>query len=1119
MTGVVEVAGPAGVADAPGSGAAGAPHEHFVGHARELALVTDACRAAAGGRGTVVVVSGEAGVGKSRLCAEAGARLAARMTVVTARCWPHGGAPALWPWQPILRDLAGPDAAALLAAGPAPGDVSAGGTPAAVLDPDRFARFVAVAERLAAAARVRPACVVIDDAHAAEAATLLLARFVARSTGGLALVLARRPGEAAGPEEARLLGEIESEATSVVVGGLTPDETAAFLAAHGVGGGAAAGAGGGEGLVAAVHRVTGGNPLFLRRVAAAGAERPAGAAGDVPGGLRAVIEEALARLPAASQHVLQVAAVLGDRPAVAEVALVAGTEPAAVLDTVADGAAAGLVGPAAPAAGGRGLGDRGGRPPQVVFTHEVVRSTVAARLPAAARLDAHARAVPVVGAYATGSPDGLARRAHHALAAAPRSPADARIAVAACRDAARAAVAGFAYERADALLTAAVDLHEPGGIGPPPGRLLVEWAQAALAAGRLGEARARFDRAATATAAEDDPVGLAEAALGLGGHWVNEHRSPVERARVLGLQRAALDGLPRGEDALRCRLRARLAAEATYDGAPFGPVQEALDAARACGDATARAEALSLAHHALLAPEHARSRLALADELVRVASEAGHGPLALMGLCWRAVDLFLLGDPRAGRALEALRQRLDALPCGNIAYIVEALDVMLLVRAGRFDEAEAAARRCQELGTEVGELDTLGYLGAHLLGIRWAQGRDAELLDLAEEVAASPTLVAPEFAFRATAAAIAARDGQHDRARAALAPLVAGGLAALPRSSTWLVGMLALVEAAAVLGDADVARQAHDLLVPYAELPAMASLAVVCLGSSERAVGLAAATLGDLDAAADRLGRAVAAQRAPRQPPARRHRPRRPGPGAGPAGRAGRPGPGGGPAPGRRRRRRHAGHDRPRSRLASRPGRPRAAHPTPAGRRCGRARGRVPRARVGRVAPHGRGWLVVLGDRRAHVPDLVGMRYLAVLLAGPGPADRRPDAGGRGRAAPRGPRHDVLDPTARAAYAARVRELDAEVAEAESGHDLARAERLRAERDAVVEQLAAATGLAGRPRAFVDDAERARHGGPQVAQAGDRPAGGGRRAHRRPPARRRSRPARPASTPRRRATR
>jgi tetratricopeptide (TPR) repeat protein len=582
---------------------------------------------------------------------------------------------------------------------------------------------------------------------------------------------------------------------------------------------------------------------------------------------------------------------------------------------------------------------------------------------------------------------------------------------------------------------------------------------------------------------------FAEAAVGLGGHWINERRDPVERSRVLGLQRAALARLPPEQEALRCRLAIRLAAEDVYVGGPIEPVQEALAASRRCGDSLALAESLSLCHHALLvSPEHSRQRLELADELVGLASEAGYGLLGLLGLCWRTVDLFQLGDHRAPRALEDLRQRADALACQSILYTVGVMDVMLLIRAGRLEEAEAVAGRYCELGVAAGDVDAPAFFGSQLFAIRWIQGRDAEVLDAAEELARSPTIVTIDFALQSAAAAIAARAGDAERAQVALDPVTTGGLSELPRSSTWLAGMFIITEAAASLGDAGLAKQTYELLSPFADLPVMPAMSVVCLGSTERALGVAAATFGDLDLAVHHLERAIAADRRLGNRPvatitsadlaailAQRGGGDDCARAAGLLEQAVREADGMGMTI--RAERWRAQLDA----LAGRRGSTTAE--ADAAPRAGVARadhgGRVtepPTRRQGLIRREGRSWRVEVDDHRVLVADLVGMGYLAELVAHP---DKAIPAGvlagaGDGGSGGTGSRQELLDRQARDAYTSRARELAAELADAEADNDLGRAERLRLELDALVEQLEAAIGLGGRPRAFPHESERAR---------------------------------------------
>ena len=75
-----------------------------MGREGELDVLVRALEATVAGRGRVVLVAGEPGIGKSRLVDELMGQARARAArVIVGRCWEAGGAPAYWPWVQSLR--------------------------------------------------------------------------------------------------------------------------------------------------------------------------------------------------------------------------------------------------------------------------------------------------------------------------------------------------------------------------------------------------------------------------------------------------------------------------------------------------------------------------------------------------------------------------------------------------------------------------------------------------------------------------------------------------------------------------------------------------------------------------------------------------------------------------------------------------------------------------------------------------------------------------------------------------------------------------------------------------------------------------------------------------------
>jgi DNA-binding SARP family transcriptional activator len=213
LSSAAAVSAPAGTDAAPAMAA------QYAGQEAELGPVARSAREAAAGRMRIVLVSGDAGSGKTAFAGRVSQRLAADGWTVTAvRCPEDEGAPAGWPWAEILRHLAAapaePQALATLLTDTPAGD----GDPAAA----RFRLYRAVVGYLEEASRAAPLLLVLDDLHRADSETLaFLAGVTADLAGARLLVLATyRPAEASGQLSGCLAALAPREPVRVNLAGL-----------------------------------------------------------------------------------------------------------------------------------------------------------------------------------------------------------------------------------------------------------------------------------------------------------------------------------------------------------------------------------------------------------------------------------------------------------------------------------------------------------------------------------------------------------------------------------------------------------------------------------------------------------------------------------------------------------------------------------------------------------------------------------------------------------------------------------------------------------------------------------------------------------------------------------
>ena len=829
----------------------------LVGRAVELAYLERCWREAVEGQRALVLLTGDAGIGKTRGAAELAARAHEDGAAIL---YGRFDEETLTPYQPVvemlrgwsagapldsLRERLGPRAAELAILlpefGPPPADHL---TPGAITGPEadaqRYRFFDAVAALIGEIGAETPVVLVFDDLHWADRPTLQLLRHLVRAPAPRRVLFlgTYRESEISDRHPLHeLIGDLRREGTlrRLELTGLAEAEVGELVAEL-------ASAPATESFVHALAGETEGNPFFIEEVvrhirdtAGALTEEVTLEEAGVPDGVREVTARRLRRLSEPTRAVLLVASVIGrefDYDVLTAVVTQAGDE---LVEALEEGVEARVL---------REAGHVG----RYAFTHTLVRATLYDSISQLRRARLHGRVGEALVRLRGGDLDPhLAMLAHHFAQAAPVERPDRAIdfALAAARRADRM----LAWEEAAQHYRAALRARELSGAIDDAVRaeLLLALGASEDRAGLEEEARESFQAAIRTARQLGDAVLLTRAALGVAGPWSALSRSDPGRVSLLD---EALEALPEDDSPLRARLLARMSLELYYAGEPelrLSLSDEAVRIARRTGDARTLASCLDARHYALWLPENVEERLEVAAELRRVAEETGDPELELQGAGWTIIDLMELGDiDGVDIQIAAVSKLADALHRPTWLWWASLFRTARVQLAGQFDEAERLAQETLAIGQRGQAENALHYYAQAMFNIRREQGRLAEV----EGAVRGFIELYPAIpAWRGALALLLVELGRPEEARTEFEQVAQGGFAAFPRDANWLIAITLMAEVCGALADAARAGELYTLLEPYAGRNVVVGRNATNNGSASRLLGILAAARGQLECA------------------------------------------------------------------------------------------------------------------------------------------------------------------------------------------------------------------------------------------------------------------------------
>ncbi|WP_367539613.1 ATP-binding protein [Streptomyces globisporus] len=826
----------------------------------EIARATDS-------HGGLVLVTGEAGIGKSTLVTDAAHEARRRgALVVGGSCWDSDNTPGYWPWVQILRGLRRSatatewaaaqeasdgrlavllgDPAAVATGGPhggepgaeagAPGDTgptggewTGGGPPGwgSSEGAEAFGLFDAVTTALVTVSQSRPLVVVLDDLHSADPASLRLLEFAAQHAWFERLLLigtyrdveVEAPGH---PLQQLILPLVSRAAATLTLTGLGRDEVGALMTVT-------TGREPAPQLVDEVHRRTGGNPFFVEQTARLW--HSGSPVSTIPPGVREAVRQRLALLPEPVVSLLTSAALLGREFRRQVLAVVHGA-PVPHVDRLLESAVVARV--VVPRPSG-----------QYAFAHDLLRETLYASLDDAEARERHAAAVRALDAHGglgdAVPPGALARHAHLAGDALER---DRRLDL--LLAAARYASGRLADEEAAGhyrrALAVASDESGAAGRGPDLRRAVLiglDLAGQLRHAGESAEAQRLLDGAVARARELDDPELLGRVAITLHGDGFLGGPGMSTKGLLAEAHRRIT-----GKEGQESLSDDRLAQELAINFMAL---------ARSGSDDEALVFSLWARHDSVWGLGSAVERLGLTDEMTVVGRRTQHHDMEMHAASMRWVALLELGDPAfldQFRTFVRLAE-LTALPRFALGIAVDTSLIASL--QGRFAEASTALAD-DALAPENNDHAVFGFMAHHL---RWAlellQGHFAE----AEEVLAE--LPASGYPHPGLLEAITAVEQGDATPALRLIAEHADRAAPYPRAfmPLWL---RLLAQTAALTGDPRLIARAEDELTPFTGQWVVSLYGCDISGPVDLWLGMLAAARDDQDTAVAAFAEAAA---------------------------------------------------------------------------------------------------------------------------------------------------------------------------------------------------------------------------------------------------------------------